>query len=185
MLLWVVRPDVLDFQGVLAVPVDQVGERGRAAALAFEPRCQASEKVLDVTSIALVQAVAAHRREVALKIGDPGSQHVRQLAKVEFPDVLDQVEHRVLDGVIAEVAELTMRRVRGRASMSVIRSSRCHCTDQIGGRCALPLALVMILAVWWPGVRRLKEALPAVVGTRRPAGEQIGSLARRGPAGPP
>ncbi len=51
--------------------------------------------------------------------------------------------------------------------MSVIRSSRCHCTDQIGVRCALPLALVMILAVWWPGVRRLKEALPAVVGTRR------------------
>ena len=54
--------------------------------------------------------------------------------------------------------------VRGRTSVSVIRSSRCQCTGQVGvrGGCAQPLELVMILAVWWLGVRRLKGRLPAV-----------------------
>src|SRR6266567_2077192 len=40
--------------------------------------------------------------------------------------------------------------VRGRTSVSVIRSSRCQCTGQVGvrGGCAQSLELVMILAVW-------------------------------------
>jgi hypothetical protein len=47
--------------------------------------------------------------------------------------------------------------------MSVIRSPRCQCTGQVGfEEVAQPLALVMILAVWWLGVRRLKGRLPAV-----------------------
>ncbi len=54
--------------------------------------------------------------------------------------------------------------VRGRTSVSVIRSSRCQCTGQVGvrGGCAQSLELVMILAVWWLGARRLKGRLPAV-----------------------
>src|SRR6266542_1670718 len=54
--------------------------------------------------------------------------------------------------------------VRIRTSVSVIRSSRCQCTGQVGvgGGCAQSLELVMILAVWWLGVRRLKGRLRAV-----------------------
>jgi len=42
--------------------------------------------------------------------------------------------------------------------------SRCQCTGQVGVRegCAQPLELMMILAVWWLGVRRLNGRLPAV-----------------------
>jgi hypothetical protein len=128
-----------------------------------EQACAAALE-LDVVSVPKIRSIVekgtgAQAAQAAARARQAGDA-ARMVTAARF--ARDPREFAAATGVRMRV--LPGGEVRGRTPVSVIRSSRCQCTGQVGARggCAQPLELVMILAVWWLGVRRLNERLPGV-----------------------